>query len=53
MKNTYLYAASVLALTCAQGASAIYGADAVSGVVNVITKTDFDGLELAARGGVS
>lgn len=35
------------------GASAIYGADAVSGVVNVITKTDFDGLELAARGGVS
>ncbi|KAK0351345.1 hypothetical protein LTR94_025315, partial [Friedmanniomyces endolithicus] len=38
------------------GASAIYGADAVAGVVNIITRTDFEGLELrsgygAARGG--
>ena len=29
-----------------EGASAIYGADAVAGVVNFITRTDFDGLEL-------
>lgn len=29
-----------------EGASAIYGADAVAGVVNVILKTDFEGLEL-------
>ncbi|WP_298916509.1 TonB-dependent receptor [uncultured Algimonas sp.] len=28
------------------GASAVYGSDAVGGVVNVITKRDFDGLEL-------
>lgn len=28
------------------GASAIYGADAVSGVVNIITDTDFTGLEV-------
>jgi iron complex outermembrane recepter protein len=28
------------------GASPIYGSDAIAGVVNVITKTDFDGLEL-------
>lgn len=35
------------------GASAIYGADAVSGVVNIITRRNFQGLELAARGGIS
>lgn len=35
------------------GASAIYGADAVSGVVNVITKKGFEGLEVKAQGGVS
>lgn len=35
------------------GASAIYGADAVSGVVNIITRKNFDGVELSARGGVS
>jgi iron complex outermembrane receptor protein len=29
------------------GASAVYGSDAVAGVVNIITKTDFDGLELS------
>ncbi|WP_374125728.1 TonB-dependent receptor plug domain-containing protein [Sphingomonas sp. 28-62-11] len=34
-------------------ASAIYGADAVSGVVNIILKTDFEGLRLGARGGIS
>ena len=31
-------------------ASAIYGSDAIAGVVNVITKRDFDGLELSAYG---
>lgn len=35
------------------GASAVYGADAVSGVVNLIMKDDFDGLETEARVGVS
>ncbi len=30
------------------GGSAIYGADAVAGVVNIIMRTDFDGLELYA-----
>ncbi|GLQ97597.1 TonB-dependent receptor [Dyella mobilis] len=28
------------------GASAIYGSDAIAGVVNIITKKDFDGLQL-------
>ncbi|AAZ26620.1 TonB-dependent receptor plug domain-containing protein [Colwellia psychrerythraea] len=35
------------------GASAIYGSDAVSGVVNVILKKDFDGLEFNLTGGNS
>lgn len=35
------------------GASAVYGADAVTGVVNFILKDDFEGLQLDARGGVS
>jgi iron complex outermembrane recepter protein len=35
------------------GASAIYGADAVAGVVNVILRDDFDGLRLAASLGDS
>lgn len=35
------------------GASAVYGADAVTGVVNLITKRKFDGLEIAARSGIS
>jgi iron complex outermembrane receptor protein len=30
------------------GASTIYGADAVAGVVNIITKSDFEGLEFQA-----
>lgn len=35
------------------GASVEYGADAVAGVINVITKTQTDGVELQARGRVS
>jgi len=31
------------------GASSIYGSDAVAGVVNIITKTNFDGLEIGAQ----
>ncbi|PHZ85186.1 TonB-dependent receptor [Paremcibacter congregatus] len=35
------------------GASAIYGADAVAGVVNIITDTDFNGLEASAKFGMT
>lgn len=35
------------------GASVQYGADAVAGVVNIITRSRFEGLELRAHGGVS
>lgn len=35
------------------GASAIYGSDAVSGVVNIILKTDYEGAEVGGRYGVS
>ena len=35
------------------GASSVYGSDAVAGVVNVILKKDFDGLELFAGGTVN
>lgn len=35
------------------GASAIYGTDAVAGVVNIITRTDIEGLEVAARYGAA
>jgi outer membrane receptor protein involved in Fe transport len=31
------------------GASAVYGADAVAGVVNIITRRDFSGLEVSAQ----
>ncbi|MDO6612243.1 TonB-dependent receptor [Shewanella sp. 1_MG-2023] len=31
------------------GASATYGADAVAGVVNIITRSDFEGLEITAQ----
>jgi len=34
------------------GASSIYGSDAVAGVVNLITKTDFNGIEVDAFGSV-
>lgn len=37
----------------ADGASAIYGADAVAGVVNIILKRDYDGLAAMARLGAS
>jgi iron complex outermembrane recepter protein len=35
----------------ADGASAIYGADAVAGVVNFMTRRNFDGVEVRARQG--
>ncbi len=35
------------------GASAVYGSDAISGVVNFITKKDFEGLRLNAQLGTS
>lgn len=35
-----------------ESASAIYGSDAIGGVVNVITKRDFSGLDLTARAGM-
>ena len=37
----------------ATGASAIYGSDAVAGVVNVILKTNYDGDVLTLRGGTT
>lgn len=36
-----------------EGAGAIYGSDAVGGVVNFVTRTDFDGLEIGYDYGVS
>ncbi|MEE7547254.1 TonB-dependent receptor, partial [Xanthomonas sp. Kuri4-1] len=35
------------------GASAVYGSDAVAGVVNIITRQDFQGAELGLSGGTS
>lgn len=35
----------------ADGASAVYGTDAVAGVVNIIMKTDFQGFEMGGRYG--
>lgn len=35
-----------------EGASSIYGADAVAGVVNVILRNDFEGLEINAYGNI-
>ena len=35
------------------GVSAVYGSDAVSGVVNFVTDTSFDGLKVDARTGIS
>lgn len=32
------------------GASAVYGSDAIAGVVNIITKKDFDGIQLDLNG---
>ncbi|HEU4814186.1 MAG TPA: TonB-dependent receptor plug domain-containing protein, partial [Xanthomonadaceae bacterium] len=33
------------------GASALYGSDAIAGVVNIITRRDFDGAEISAQYG--
>ena len=35
------------------GASAIYGADAVAGVVNIITRKEFEGAELNVKAGIT
>lgn len=35
------------------GTSAVYGSDAISGVVNFVTKRDFEGIDLRVQGGVS
>jgi outer membrane receptor protein involved in Fe transport len=35
------------------GASAVYGADAVTGVVNFVLRDDFEGLDINFRGGLS
>lgn len=35
------------------GTSAVYGADAVSGVLNLILKKDFEGLEIRGHGGIT
>ncbi len=35
------------------GASSVYGADAIGGVVNIITKKDFNGLQFDMSGGLS
>lgn len=35
------------------GASAVYGSDAVAGVVNIILKKKFDGVQLHMQGGIS
>lgn len=37
----------------ADGASAIYGADAVAGVVNIVLRRDLDGVEAEARYGIA
>lgn len=37
----------------ADGASAIYGSDAIAGVVNLIPRRNLDGFEAVARGGIS
>ncbi|WP_308368448.1 MULTISPECIES: TonB-dependent receptor [unclassified Microbulbifer] len=35
------------------GASAVYGSDAVAGVINVVMKDSFDGVKISARGGAT
>ncbi|MGS0726024.1 TonB-dependent receptor plug domain-containing protein, partial [Shewanella sp. 0m-11] len=35
------------------GASAVYGSDAIAGVVNIITKKDFDGFQVDLTGGMT
>lgn len=36
----------------ADGASALYGSDAVAGVVNLLLRRDFEGVEASVRGGI-
>ncbi len=49
--NTIPFSAVDRVEVIADGASAIYGSDAVAGVVNVILKKNYDGLRFAARYG--
>ncbi|MBN8842042.1 MAG: TonB-dependent receptor [Sphingomonadales bacterium] len=35
------------------GASAVYGADAIAGVVNFVVKDDFEGISIRGQGGIS
>jgi iron complex outermembrane recepter protein len=35
------------------GASAIYGSEAIAGVINIITRKDYKGIEVSARAGIS
>ncbi|MCG9696572.1 TonB-dependent receptor [Shewanella sp. Isolate11] len=35
------------------GASAVYGSDAIAGVVNIITKKDFEGVQIDVTGGIT
>lgn len=35
------------------GASAVYGSDAIAGVVNIITKKDFEGFQIDVQGGMT
>ncbi len=35
------------------GASAVYGSDAIGGVINFITKTNYQGMEISARAGAN
>lgn len=35
------------------GASSVYGADAIAGVINMITKTDFQGVSINVDGGIT
>jgi outer membrane receptor protein involved in Fe transport len=35
------------------GSSAVYGSDAIAGVVNVVLKRDYDGFEINGQGGIS
>jgi iron complex outermembrane receptor protein len=37
----------------ADGASALYGSDAVAGVVNLLLRRDFEGVEASVRGGIA
>ncbi|QOL25851.1 TonB-dependent receptor [Thalassotalea sp. LPB0316] len=35
------------------GASAVYGSDAIAGVINIITKNDFEGTEMTVEGSIT